>query len=211
MPPKKEEKKKDMFVEFGFVFLILLFLYIIWTAILEYYFGGAAELWAAILAFIKKYIWPIIQILSVLISLALIYGIVHNYRKLIKLNKEEAKLYGPLDEIPLTSGAEEKNPRWEKVVEHISSENPTEWRQGIIEADIILGELLKAQDYSGDGVGEMLKSVDKSDMLTLEAAWEAHKVRNMIAHEGSNFQLNEREAKRVASLYESVFREFKII
>jgi hypothetical protein len=60
-------------------------------------------------------------------------------------------------------------------------------------------------------VAEKLKSVDSSDMLTLDAAWEAHKVRNRIAHSGSDFELNEREAKRVIMLFESVFREFGMI
>ena len=211
MPPKKEERKKDMLVEFGFVFLILLFLWILWTIILQYYFGSFSDLWAMLLDLLRRYIWPIIKILSVLISIALVAGIIHNYRKLTKLNKEEAKIYGAIDEELSAVEEGEKNERWEKVVAHINSANPSDWRQGIIEADVILDDLLKAEGYHGDGVGEMLKGVDKSDMLTLEAAWEAHKVRNMIAHEGSAFELNERETKRVASLYESVFREFKII
>ena len=57
----------------------------------------------------------------------------------------------------------------------------------------------------------MLKSVDKNNFLTLDDAWEAHKVRNDIAHSGINFQLNERETKRVLALFEKVFKEFNVI
>ena len=54
----------------------------------------------------------------------------------------------------------------------------------------------------------MLKS---ASFKTIELAWDAHKMRNRIAHEGSDFVLTEREAKRVFVLYESVFRELKAI
>ena len=75
----------------------------------------------------------------------------------------------------------------------------------------MLNELMKAAGYQGDSLGEMLKSVEKSDFVTLDAAWEAHKVRNQIAHQGIDFVLNQREAKGVIALYEKVFKEFKII
>ena len=215
MPPKKEEKKKDWTVEFGFVILIFIFLWIIWATIFNYLlvekFGSYAAFWLAVWTWFKHYIWPIILVVSALLSIALVFGIIYNYRKLVKLNEEEARMYGALNIGTVEKDEAVKNERWEKVVTHINSESQAEWRQGIMEADIILSDALKAEGYHGDGVGEMLKGVDKTDLLTLNDAWEAHKVRNMIAHEGSTFALNEREAKRVASLYEKVFRELKII
>jgi hypothetical protein len=48
-------------------------------------------------------------------------------------------------------------------------------------------------------------------MKTLNQAWEAHKIRNAIAHQGADFLLSEREAKRVVSLYREVFQEFDYI
>jgi len=98
--------------------------------------------------------------------------------------------------------------RWIKVQAHINSDNPSQWRLAILEADIMLGDILEKMGYQGDSIGDKLKSVDKSDFLTLNSAWDAHKVRNQIAHEGTDFQLNEREAKRVIELYKTVFSEF---
>ena len=71
----------------------------------------------------------------------------------------------------------------------------------------MLEELLRTLGYVGESVGEMLKSVEKSEFLTIEDAWEAHKIRNAVAHSGGDFQLNERETKRVVTLFESVFKE----
>jgi transposase len=65
--------------------------------------------------------------------------------------------------------------------------------------------------YMQESIGEKLKSIEPSDFTNIENAWEAHKIRNTIAHEGSEFLINEREAKRVIGLYESVFREFEYI
>lgn len=98
--------------------------------------------------------------------------------------------------------------RWRTVADHINSTNPNDWKQAIIEADIMLDDVLSKLGYQGDGVGEKLKRAEPADFATLQDAWEAHKVRNQIAHEGSAFALNEHEAKRVYNLYKKVFEEF---
>jgi len=104
-----------------------------------------------------------------------------------------------------------KNEKWKIIAEHIESENPNDWRLAILEADIALGEMLDKSGYRGEGIGEQLKSADKSDFTTIDDAWEAHKIRNSIAHEGASFMITEREAKRVVGLYKKVFEEFDYI
>lgn len=101
--------------------------------------------------------------------------------------------------------------RWRKVLEHVESADPANWRMAILEADIILDEMLDRQKYDGETIGEKLKQVEKSDFLTIDNAWEAHKIRNQIAHEGSEFMISQREARRVIGLFESVFKEFYLI
>lgn len=101
--------------------------------------------------------------------------------------------------------------RWEKIVANSESTNLSDWRLSIIEADIMLDELLEKLQLPGDTMGDKLKMVEKSDFNTIDNAWEAHKFRNMIAHEGQNFLVNQREIRRIISLYESVFKEFSII
>jgi hypothetical protein len=110
-----------------------------------------------------------------------------------------------------TESAVMQNPKWKLVSEHIDSNDANKWKLAIVEADIILSELLDTLNLSGDGVGEKLKNVETGDFEHIEEAWEAHKIRNAIAHEGSDFLLTQREAKRVIELYKSVFEEFEII
>jgi hypothetical protein len=104
-----------------------------------------------------------------------------------------------------------ENPKWKLVEEHINSDDQNKWKLAILESDIILAEMLDKLSLPGESIGEKLKSVESSDFDTIEQAWEAHKIRNAIAHQGSDFLLNQREAKRVIGLYASVFKEFGII
>ncbi len=104
-----------------------------------------------------------------------------------------------------------KHPRWATVLAHAESLNQPEWRLAILEADTMLAELLDKRGYRGLSIGEQLKSADPERFKTLQDAWDAHRVRNQIAHEGSAFNLTERETRRVIALYERVFKEFDFI
>ncbi len=104
-----------------------------------------------------------------------------------------------------------KNPRWQRVLTHISSDNPNDWRLAILECDIMLDEVLDKEGYVGDTIGDKLKKAVRGDFKTLDEAWEAHRIRNAIAHEGQDFAVTDREARRVINLYETVFKEFDFI
>jgi len=100
-----------------------------------------------------------------------------------------------------------KNERWDHIQDLVNSTNPSDWRLSVIEADTILEGLLDAKGYHGAGIGEKLKSISPGDLASMQAAWEAHLVRNRIAHEGSEYDLSQRDARRTIQLYELVFRE----
>ena len=100
---------------------------------------------------------------------------------------------------------------WQEVVEHLKSENENDWKIAILEADSILGELLQDLGYSGDNIGERLKSVPRGEILSLDNAWSAHKMRNRIAHEGQTLNLSRREVGETLAQFEIVFREFNYI
>lgn len=103
------------------------------------------------------------------------------------------------------------NERWQAIVKHIKSDNSTDWRIAIIEADNMLDQLTVKLGLVGADLGERLKNTNPNHFKNLDNAWEAHKVRNRIAHEGLSYNLSYREAKKTIELYESVFKEFDII
>lgn len=156
---------------------------------------------------------PLLQIISVIISGLFLLFIVVLSRKIGKIRVAQRLTVYPSSNIEIETNAPQKmvNKKWEKVLMHANSSNQSDWRLAIIEADILLDELLDVQGYRGDTMGDKLKSIEKSDFSTLDEAWEAHKIRNLIAHEGSDFMLNERETRRIIGLYKKIFNEFKFI
>lgn len=150
---------------------------------------------------------PYLKLISVALTIILVYGIVVYWRKLTSLYASELRLLYP-EQIPATLAI---NPQWQRILDHSESQNENDWRQAILEADIMLDDLLDKLSLPGDTMADKLKAVEKSDFLTLDNAWEGHKVRNQIAHEGAAYILTQREARRVIALYQSVFDEFKMI
>ena len=100
-----------------------------------------------------------------------------------------------------------KSSRLDDVLTHIDSENPNDWKLAIIEADIMLDDLLKERGYVGSSLGERLKSISPTQLGSLNEAWEAHKVRNRIAHDGADFVLTKRMAEDAISRYRRVFND----
>src|SRR3989338_3690952 len=100
-----------------------------------------------------------------------------------------------------------KNERWRKVLTYIFSTNSADWKLAIIEADSMLESLLEELGFRG----ENLKPATQETFRPLSAAWEAHTVRNKIAHEGLGYDISQHEAKRIIALYEQIFREFGYI
>ena len=103
------------------------------------------------------------------------------------------------------------NLQWRHVLNYLVSPNESDWKLAILEADTMLEELTDKLELDGKNIGEKLKAADKAKFKTLDNAWEAHIVRNKIAHDGAKFELTQREANRIAVLYENVFREFGMI
>lgn len=98
--------------------------------------------------------------------------------------------------------------RWQIVENYMQDELEVMWRLGIIEADNLLYDVLHEKGYSGDSLGDMLKA---ANFNSIDQAWDAHKIRNRIAHEGSAYNLTDREARRVYAIYEEVLKELKAI
>lgn len=166
---------------------------------------GSVEGLSAFLAHLWLWIVGIGYALSVFGIFVIIYCTV----RLFELRKREAEFYSTLLVAPDAESGE--HTRWEHIQTLIGGPNPSEWKEAIIEADIMLDDVLTKQGYVGDGVGEKLKSIERSQLSSLQNAWEAHKVRNQIAHEGSAFDLSDTLARRTIAHYGVVFRELKVI
>lgn len=157
-------------------------------------------------ALLAANMWLIVTILGYLLAVVFIGLIMHYTTRIYQVRQAEAHLYTTVTKEQLDD--EVDHSRWAHVQELINTGRESDWRQAIIEADIMLDEILDEQGYVGESVGEKLKQVSPARFATLNDAWEAHKVRNEIAHSGSAYQLTEHVAYRTIAHYENVFREF---
>lgn len=161
---------------------------------------------------ILQKMYALVFTIAVPLSVLLLIIIFYCLERLKTIRKKEHHIYeakivvNAYDE--KAKGDAKLTEKWSRILTHIESANVNDWSLAIIEADIILGEILDKLGYHGESIGEKLKQVEKGDFKTLNEAWEAHKVRNAIAHQGSDFVMNQREAKRVIGLYRQVFEEF---
>lgn len=183
------------------------------TLNIEYIFyllyTGLKTVWSWTIGFFQAGgIWWI-AIVSGLITVLFVVGIIYFVWRIFQLRKEER---AEASEVMrnLTKADIQRNEEWDKILALMNSDNPSDWKLAIIEADVLLDELVTRMGYKGDNLGEKLKTVEPSDFLTLDLAWEAHKVRNAIAHQGG-YTLTKREARRVIDLFQKVFEEFHFV
>lgn len=167
---------------------------------------------------IPEWISSLVQfviIFGMVSSLVLLVLIVYAQIRLLQVEHAGFHAMGEHDHAAQGGGEEtvvdQGDERWNRVMELASGANESEWRRAILEADIMLGEILMERGYPGATVGEQLKHANPLQMTTLDLAWKAHKVRNDVAHGGEGYHLSERDTRAAVDYYRRVFEEFGVI
>jgi hypothetical protein len=157
--------------------------------------------------------WDIYSVIAILLSLVFFVGFIYAKLRYAQVSDMEqmALREGEAKWATRHEGAGSKNPRWETIQKRVAENSPESWRIAIIEADILLDEALTDAGYTGQSIGDKLKTANPHSFTTIQDAWEAHKVRNQIAHAGSDFILTKKTAQETIVQFERVFREFGII
>ncbi|NCN12170.1 hypothetical protein CO026_00115 [Candidatus Kaiserbacteria bacterium CG_4_9_14_0_2_um_filter_41_32] len=157
-------------------------------------------------------LWGIFIILSYLISFLFLY--LYIYASIHKSKLEEIqseRLRAQEHAFASANKGVSQSDRLYELHTHIDSDNPNDWKLALIEADIILDEVLKQKGYSGTSLGERLRSISPTTMASIDDAWQAHKVRNQIAHAGPGFVLTSKLARETIVQYEKVFKELGVV
>lgn len=155
-------------------------------------------------------VWNIYSIIALILSALFFLGFVYARIRLGQLNEiidegqrsAEAhwqELYG--------HGVKAGDARWAEIQKNVLSHNPNDWKAAIIDADIMLEQALTTGGFPGETIGERLQSIPRGSFDSLNDAWEAHKVRNMIAHEAGDFTLTQLIAQQTITQFERALRE----
>ena len=146
------------------------------------------------------------QFFGVFFSLLFIILLFYINKKFHELEEEIETRTTPLA-MQAATPALMHNKKWQRVLDHVESNNPGDWRLAVLEGDILLDEMLQTIGAAGDTVAERLKSTSAKTLPSLQLGWEAHLIRNRLAHDGADYELNQREARRVVGLFERILTE----
>lgn len=189
----------------------------------ESIFGDFLNLFQGWFSFVNfEKVGNVLFIVCAILSVFFIFIIAYSMVRMIEIREREHEhLHHEIEEYAHYMKEQErkkkqgegvsKNERWLKILEYVTSTLPSDWKLAVLEADSMLETLLENLGFKGEDLGERLKSADRDKFKSLTEAWEVHNIRNKIAHEGSDFNLTDREAKRVIALYEQIFKEFGYI
>lgn len=163
----------------------------------------------------SSHTWYIVGVISSILSIFFIGVIIFSTVRMREIQLHEKEEIAHEIALALARDAENdkhQNPRWKYVLSLVEGPAESDWRVAIMEADSILDDIMREKGYAGDSLGERLTSVRVSGgFANIDSAWEAHNLRNKIAHEGANFPLSQMEARRAIRLYELCFEEFRIL
>jgi hypothetical protein len=191
----------------------------IFKVLYEYVFGSGVTVgadgggaWYSGIVEMFLTMWTIYSVIAFAFSALFIFGIVYAYLRIAEYDEREEEELHERERLwrELHDGSAE-NKRWQSVQKHLASENPNDWKLAIIEADVLLEHMLAEAGFEGSTVADKLRSAASRTFVTLEDAWQAHRVRNQIAHGGTDFVLTHKVAKETLIQYERVFKEFSMI
>ena len=96
--------------------------------------------------------------------------------------------------------------RWQVIMKKFSMGSSDSIRVAIIEADSLVDEALKQRNIQGDHFADRLEKLDAEEFRTLDRLWNAHRIRNDLAHT-PGFVLTAHDAKSVLESYEAFLKE----
>lgn len=185
--------------------------------------GNIFEFIFGLFSFNSEYadIWRTVKFVIALLCVFFLFVIAYSFIKIREVRKREHEfLHHEIqgyaekhreNKEENTSESVLTNSQWQVVLNHLFSESPSDWKLAIIEADLMLENLLNQLGFKGESLGEKLKSADQESFKKLTSAWEVHTIRNKIAHEGASFPISKREASRVIAIYEDIFSQYGFI
>ncbi|MFC1756917.1 hypothetical protein ACFLZC_02060 [Patescibacteria group bacterium] len=142
------------------------------------------------------------------ISVVLAIGVAYNLYKIFRMNKQHL---AELTKIVTDVSHEERKTEWDGIKKHIDSDNESDWRMAVLEADSLMEDIIKKIGYKGETFGDRLSKVKSSQLKSIDEVWFAHKMRNRIAHEGKRFKLTKGSAQKIIDSYEKAFKELEYI
>ncbi len=111
-----------------------------------------------------------------------------------------------MEKMNISQESSEITKAWQRINEYINSENESDWKIAIIEADQILDNILTKANFPGKTFTEKLNQINAAEFPNINEILYAHKIRNNIVHE-KNFKLVKDEAKKIIDIYKKTLED----
>jgi hypothetical protein len=155
----------------------------------------------------------IVRVISLLISLFLIFLITVVNKRAGSIGKPTTvaavQPENPGDVLAVAA-PDSITARWEEIKRHVSSANPAEWKFAVLEADKLVDFVLDRAGFPGETMGEKLMAIDQSQIATIQGLWQAHKLRNQIAHD-MNYFIRDVDARKAVEQFEATLMELQAL
>lgn len=95
--------------------------------------------------------------------------------------------------------------KWLAIEQQLKRDDRASYTVTVLEADKLLDQALRERGLKGETMGERMKNA-KELWSNANAVWQAHKVRNQIAHE-SDFKMGYDDARRALGGFKQALKD----
>jgi len=102
--------------------------------------------------------------------------------------------------------------KWQEIEQHMNIGKPSNFKTAILEADKLLGHVLKLLGYRGETMGDRMKAIprNKHSREFFDNMWQSHKLRNEMVH-NMNYEVQAFEAREAINKFRKVLQELGIL
>ena len=100
------------------------------------------------------YYWTLWIAISFFFSLFFGYLLVHSGIRIYRVRREERRFFESQHATVVEKNVPKTKLRWLHLQDQLSSDNEHSWRVAVLEADVMLGELLDVQGYRGETMAD---------------------------------------------------------
>jgi hypothetical protein len=135
----------------------------------------------------------------------IIFALVRTFwlRRLILWDLQEFFTFRPY-------GVKKIEKQWLKIKVRLDTGLEGEYKLAVIEADLMLDDILKKMGYTGETLGERLGKLTAVSLPNLEVVKEVHQSRNNIVHD-PDYRLPLDEARRIIEVYEKALTDLQAL
>lgn len=111
--------------------------------------------------------------------------------------------------LELTTRKKKTKLRWGAIKKRLEKQEEKEFKIAIIEADEMIGDLVKRLGYPGENLGEVFQNVPEAQIESISKLKKAHEIKNRIVQD-EGFSVSLELAKETLGYFEEFLDEFEI-